>query len=148
MASSLKYTVASFSAAARPFADQLNASFVRLRMSTYAAGERVVHVGARVRGLCFLVEDIGADAESLLRVLLAANALTHAGASSVSLVAPWMAYGRQDRPTHAQESVGGEVLGALFHATFRRIFTVDAHSRAFVSLFAGRLVSCRPAGIA
>lgn len=148
MARNPKYTVASFSDAARPLAEQLNASFVRLRMSTYAAGERVAHVGARVRGSCFLVEDVGADAESLLRVLLAANALMHSGASSVSLVAPWMAYGRQDRPTHPQESVGGEVIGVLFRSIFRRIFTLDAHSPAFVSLFGGRLVSCFPAGIA
>lgn len=134
---------------ARALARELGATYASLAVSTYRAGERVVRVSPlgsargrlRVSKRCLLVADLEADGESMWRVLLAADALHRAGATNVSLLAPWMAYGRQDRPAKTRESTGGAALGSVLSRVFRRIYTLDAHSRLFRRHFGNRLKS-------
>ncbi len=72
---------------------------------------------------------------------MAADALKRSGAKHVFLLAPWMAYGRQDRPAKARESTGGATLGDALHRSFKKIFTLDAHSKLFRKHFHGHLKS-------
>jgi phosphoribosylpyrophosphate synthetase len=43
------------------------------------------------------VANIHEDPRYALRVLFAAKALRHTGVKTITLLAPWIAYGRQDR---------------------------------------------------
>lgn len=126
---------------ARLLAREVGALYVPLTTSTYRAGERVVRASRKVSRRCLLVTNVEADAESIWNVLLAADALHRAGAQKIVLFAPWIAYGRQDRPSASRESKGGIVLGEVLHPWFAKIVTLDAHSKLFRKNFHGRLRS-------
>jgi ribose-phosphate pyrophosphokinase len=63
----------------------------------------------------------------LVELLLAADALRRAGASSLTLVAPYLAYMRQDRVFTPGEPISQRVVGALLGAAFDRVLCVEAH---------------------
>lgn len=130
-------------AAARAIARMKKLPYATVAISTYRAGERVARVLKRIQDSCVLVRDIEANPETVWDVLLAADALKRAGAKRLTLLAPWVAYGRQDRPAHRHESVGGIVLADALRP-FKRILTVDAHSPAFTAHFHGRMRSVPP----
>ncbi|HWQ99936.1 MAG TPA: ribose-phosphate diphosphokinase [Candidatus Methylomirabilis sp.] len=129
---------------ARVLAREVGAAYVSLNVSTYRAGERVVRVSRAVTKRCLLVTDLEADGESVWLAMLGCNALRASGAKRISLLAPWIAYGRQDRPAKSRESTGGVVLGVELSRAFRKITTLDAHSRMFRKHFGGRLKSVTP----
>lgn len=54
----------------------------------------------------------------LVEVLLAASALRDGGAKRVILIAPYLAYMRQDVPFHEGEAVSQRVIGKLLAAWF------------------------------
>jgi ribose-phosphate pyrophosphokinase len=65
--------------------------------------------------------------EKLLALLFAAEALRRNGARRLVLVAPYLAYMRQDTAFHAGEAVSQKVIGRLLSEVVDRIITVDAH---------------------
>lgn len=133
-------------AMARAIARLKKLPYVSVTVFKYGAGEVVAKVSKRVSGPCILVRDIEADPSSIWEAKMAADALKNAGAKSVTLLAPWMAYGRQDRIARSFESIGGKILADML-GSFKHIITVDAHSPQFIKWFKGRLRSVSSASI-
>lgn len=129
---------------ARALAREVGATYASLAVSAYRAGERMIRASRLVSKNCLLAADLEADGESVWVALLAADALKRSGAKHVILLAPWLAYGRQDRPAKTRESAGGIVLGAALLRAYRKIYTLDAHSKMFRKHFGGRLKSVTP----
>lgn len=117
-------------------------SFVR--QGKYRAGEMKLVGPAKPAREAVVAACVTESPESLLRVLSLAHELRHAGAKHLTLLAPWIAYGRQDRATHPGEEPMGLMVGKLLSSMFDRIVTLDAHSPAFVESFKGRLVNVLP----
>jgi len=117
-------------------------SFVR--QGRYRAGEMKLVGPAKPAREAVVAACVGESPESLLRVLSLAHELRHAGAGRLTLLAPWIAYGRQDRATHPGEEPMGLMVGKLLSSMFDRIVTLDAHSPAFVGSFKGKLVDVLP----
>lgn len=63
----------------------------------------------------------------LFELLLAADALRRRGVREVGLVAPYLAYMRQDRVFHEGEALSQQVIGRLLSAAFDQVLTVEAH---------------------
>jgi len=63
----------------------------------------------------------------LIELILAASAARDLGASRVILVAPYLAYMRQDKAFHAGEAVSQTVIGRLLASHFDALITVDPH---------------------
>lgn len=63
----------------------------------------------------------------LVELLLAAFALRENGATRVILIAPYLAYMRQDTAFHAGEAVSQHVIGRLLADHFDSLLTVDPH---------------------
>lgn len=63
----------------------------------------------------------------LVELLLAASALRDGGARRVILVAPYLAYMRQDMAFHPGEAVSQRVIGKLLASWFDGVVTVDPH---------------------
>jgi ribose-phosphate pyrophosphokinase len=63
----------------------------------------------------------------LVELLLAASALRENGAARVILIAPYLAYMRQDVAFHAGEAVSQRVIGRLLAQHFDGLLTVDPH---------------------
>ncbi|NWH07171.1 MAG: ribose-phosphate diphosphokinase [Alphaproteobacteria bacterium] len=65
--------------------------------------------------------------EKLIELILCAEAWRREGARRLELVAPYLAYMRQDKAFHAGESVSQRSIVPLLARLFDRIVTVDAH---------------------
>jgi len=65
--------------------------------------------------------------DKLLALLFASEALRRNGAARLVLVAPYLAYMRQDAAFHDGEAISQKVVGQLLAGAFDRVVTVDAH---------------------
>lgn len=107
----------------------------------YDGGERFYHAKTAKADRAYVVADIMPDPSFFFRVLAAATLLKEAGYKRVSLVAPFIAYGRQDRAVSPGEAPLGRMIGDTLSRHFDEIVTLDAHSRDFIDTFRGRLTS-------
>lgn len=65
--------------------------------------------------------------EKLVEILLAASALRDSGATKVVLVAPYLAYMRQDIAFHPGEAVSQRVVGKIIADSVDAVLTLDPH---------------------
>lgn len=72
--------------------------------------------------------------EKLVELLLVAGAARDLGARRLTLVAPYLAYMRQDRAFAPGEAVSQHHVGTLLDALFDRVITVDPHLHRVASL--------------
>jgi ribose-phosphate pyrophosphokinase len=72
--------------------------------------------------------------EKLVELLLAAAGARELGARRLTLVAPYLAYMRQDMAFHPGEVVSQRHVGALLAAAFDTVVTVDPHLHRVASL--------------
>ncbi len=129
----------------RSIAKQTKARAVFASEQIYPAGEWAVSGPANPGKTVIVAANVMEQPHSLFRILLLAEALRTAGAKKLTLVAPWIAYGRQDRAVKPGESPAGLVVARQLSASFNKIVTLDAHSERFIKSFGwGKLVNLLP----
>ncbi len=128
----------------KKIARAMKAAFRFADATRYRAGEMSVLGPAKAPRHAMIVTTITEDPATLFRAGLLAEALRDSGAHGVDLVAPWIAYGRQDRAARRGEAAAGNVVGKFLSIIFDRVVTLDAHSPAFVKSFRGKLVNVIP----
>lgn len=142
MAPNRKIVVVGFhdqAAFARRLAHLLRARVYFAAEKTYPAGELAVTGPKTAWPRTVVAASVNEDPSSLFRLLLLADALRSAGARHLTLMAPWVAYGRQDRAGQA-----GLTVAHVLARAFDRIVTLDAHSPAFVRAFGRTLINILP----
>ena len=110
----------------RRLAEALGVPFSMVTVRKFPDGESLV----RVRGVtpsAILFRPLDDPNAKLIELLLAAAALRDNGAARVILVAPYLAYMRQDIAFHPGEAVSQKVIGALLAEHFDAVLTVDPH---------------------
>ena len=112
---------------ARRLARSLNAPFAAVRTHPFPDGETLVRVTHNIGVEAILVQSFNDPDRKLMPALLAADALRRAGASRVTLVAPYLAYMRQDRVFRSGEPISQRVFGQCLGRAFDRVLTVEAH---------------------
>ncbi len=65
--------------------------------------------------------------EKLIELFLAAATARRLGAVSISLVAPYLCYMRQDKAFHPGEAISQRIIGELLASHFDALVTVDPH---------------------
>jgi ribose-phosphate pyrophosphokinase len=123
------------------FASVLKQTPVFALETHYRAGELTVRMPTITAKEVILVANIHEDPRYALRVLFAAKALRHTGVKTITLLAPWIAYGRQDRVARPGEVPGGLIIGDMLSRLFDKIVTLDAHSPMFAASFRRKLVN-------
>lgn len=96
-------------------------------------GESLVRVNG-VADTALLFRSLDDPNAKLVELLLAASALRDCGARRVVLVAPYLAYMRQDMAFHDGEAVSQQVVGRLLATWFDGVVTVDPHLHRIGSL--------------
>jgi ribose-phosphate pyrophosphokinase len=102
-------------------------------------GERHVEIRDAVRGRAvFVVQSTGEPVgESLIELLLLADACRRGGARRLVAVLPYVGYARQDRRGKESEALGiGVFAAALATGRFDRLVTVDLHAPGTEAAFA------------
>lgn len=130
-------------ALAGELARELDVELVPSRLGRFPDGEQEVELCAAVRGEpVFLVQPIGpAVGDSLVELLLLADACRRAGAASVAAIVPYLGFARQDRVSREGQPLGAKVLAdAIGTGRFSQIIAVDLHSPVVASCLAAPVV--------
>ncbi|MGC9210173.1 MAG: ribose-phosphate diphosphokinase [Acidilobus sp.] len=134
---------------ASSLASSLGARTCEPAFKTFPDGESYVRIPCEVKGeSVVVVKTMYPDQDrSFVTSILLADAAREAGAERVTLVAPYMAYARQDRAFLAGEAVSIRALmKALWSAGYSSLVTVEIHKDESLKFFPGQAVSVRPFG--
>jgi len=100
-------------------------------------GETYVRINADVANRSVdLVSTLARPDEGFLRLVFAADCARSLGAREVTLIAPYLAYMRQDRRFQSGEAVTSQSFARLVSSTFDRLVTVDPHLHRYPALSA------------
>jgi ribose-phosphate pyrophosphokinase len=120
---------------AADLASRLGAELGQLETRRFPDGESYVRIRSDVRGrevVC--VCTLARPDQQFLRLVFTARTARELGASRVTLVAPYLAYMRQDRAFHDGEAVTSVQFASLLSREFDRLVTVDPHLHRHRSL--------------
>lgn len=107
----------------------------RLEVRAFPDDETYLRVDARCEGRSVaLVGSLDRPDPRLLPLLFAADTLRELGATRVGLVAPYLAYLRQDRRFQDGEAVTSRIFAALLSSRLDWLVTLDPHLHRFRSL--------------
>jgi len=99
-----------------------------LEMRRFPDGESYVRFRSEVAGRdVALICTLARPDDQVLRLIFAARTARQLGASRVTLVAPYLAYMRQDKAFSPGEAVTSTQFGALISREFDRLITIDPH---------------------
>jgi ribose-phosphate pyrophosphokinase len=100
-------------------------------------GESYVRILSDVSGQAVdLVCTLARPDDGFLRLIFAADAARALGAREVTLIAPYLAYMRQDRRFQSGEAVTSKSFARLVSSSFDRLVTVDPHLHRYSTLSA------------
>lgn len=113
----------------------LRCDWSELRQHRFPDGETLVRIDAPVMGRCVvLAGSLNQPDGKTLPLLFAADAARELGAAQVGLVAPYLAYMRQDHRFHPGEAITSRSYARLLSASIDFLVTVDPHLHRWRSL--------------
>ncbi|HEX5379930.1 MAG TPA: ribose-phosphate diphosphokinase [Phenylobacterium sp.] len=112
--------------AARRLAEALNAPFHLIQTHVFPDGESLPTVAAGA-GTVAIYRSLDRPDAKLMPLLLAADALRRRGVGRLILVAPYLAYLRQDMVFEPGQPLSRDVLGRLLGERFDAVVTVEPH---------------------
>jgi ribose-phosphate pyrophosphokinase len=120
---------------ANDLAAALGCNLLDLETRRFPDAETYVRVRSDCRGLhVAVVASLDRPDEKTPGLLFLADALRAAGAVKVGLVAPYLAYLRQDVQFHSGEAVSSRTYARLLSSAFDWLVTVDPHLHRYRSL--------------
>lgn len=128
------------------FSKTLGLPVVKPVYKRFPDGEAYVRLPVKGPGWAVIVQSIAPPQDSsLITAMLLADAAKRSGFEKVSLVAPYMAYSRQDRVFLEGEPVSLDVaLKALYYSGVDEFYTLEIHSRGSEKRFPGLSYSVSP----
>lgn len=111
----------------RRLAGLLGARHGLIALKTFPDGETLPTVAPGDAATVVLYRSLHQPNQRLLPLLLAADAFRRAGVARLVLVAPYLAYLRQDMVFQPGQSLSRDVVCGLLGAAFDRLVTVQAH---------------------
>lgn len=109
-----------------------------VEISTQADGETSVCIDSPLGGVdVYIIQPLAPPAnQHLFEVLLLANACRRGHAARITLIAPYLAYTRQERLSQPGTAIATQLLATLLAAAqIDRVVTLDLHNHASVGLF-------------
>lgn len=108
-----------------------------LETRQFPDGESYVRITAEVKDKSvLLVHTLAYPDPSFLSLVFAADAARDLGAREVTLIAPYLAYMRQDRRFLSGEAITSRSFARLVSSSFDRLVTVDPHLHRYPTLSA------------
>lgn len=113
----------------------LDAEQGHIDMRRFPDGETYLRIATDTKGkVAILVSSLEQPDPKLLPLIFAADALRDLGASKVGLVAPYLAYMRQDHRFQPGEAITSRTFAKVLSNHFDWLVTVDPHLHRFASL--------------
>ena len=116
-------------------AARLRCDWSEIGLHRFPDGESLVRIDVPVRGRCVvLAGSLHRPDEKTLPLVFAADAARELGASQVGLVAPYLAYMRQDHRFNPGEAVTSRSYARLLSCSLDFLVTMDPHLHRWHSL--------------
>lgn len=119
---------------AKDIAKNLKVQYSELNVKHFPDGELYVKFDTELKNQeVVFIQTLHPSNEALIEILLAGYTAKDLGAKKITLVAPYLAYIRQDKRFNPGESVSSKIIGKLLDV-FDKVITVDPHLHRFKSL--------------
>ena len=125
-------------------AQMLGLELVNNEAKEFANTEHYVRIASSVRNdKVFIIQSMAARNgwkvdESVVETLLLIDAVKRASASEITLILPYLAYGRQDRKARGREPISAAaIIRAFQSAGVDRIVSIDMHTAQVQGVFNG-----------
>ncbi len=119
---------------AQQFASAAGFPYTTLRLHHFPDAESKLQLPESLPDHVIFYCSLDRPNDKLIELILAAAGARDLGAQSVSLVAPYLCYMRQDKAFHAGEVISQKVIGKLLADYYDTVLTVDAHLHRIHSL--------------
>ena len=125
----------SFQKMALEISASLRIPIAEIKIHKFPSGEYICKIDASLTGNVIVVGSIKTN-DDLMEILSIIDATKRAGARDITLVAPYIAYGRQDVMQLPFSSVGIEIIATILNAVgITNLITVDMHHLDSIKLF-------------
>lgn len=121
-------------AVAEPLAARSGLSATCIARHRFPDGELNLTLPAPLPARVVVLRSLDQPNEKLVELLLAARTARALGARDLTLVAPYLAYMRQDIAFHPGEAVSQRVVGGFLASLFDAVITVDPHLHRVATL--------------
>lgn len=108
-------------------AQALGIPYEEVAIHCFPDGERKVRLPAPLPAHVIFCRSLNDPDHKLVELLLAASTARDLGAQHLTLVAPYLAYMRQDMAFVPGEAVSQHIIGRMLAQAFDAVVTVDAH---------------------
>jgi ribose-phosphate pyrophosphokinase len=116
-----------YATVARDLAEQLHLDFRQVEIHHFPDGESRLLLPGRLPEHLVICQTLDRPNEKLVELMLVAAAAREMGAKSITLVAPYLCYMRQDKAFRSGEVVSQKIIGRFLADHFDALVTVDAH---------------------
>lgn len=116
-----------YSAPARDLARAAGLDFAEIEVHRFPDGESRICLPQQLPERVFICRSLNQPNEKLVELMLATATARKLGASRIALVAPYLAYMRQDKAFHPGEAVSQQIVGGLLAGLYEMLVTVDPH---------------------
>jgi ribose-phosphate pyrophosphokinase len=120
--------------AAQRFAQAAKLPSAVVNRHRFPDGELKLQLPATLPSKIFLYRSLHDPNEKLVELLFVAQTARQLGASDLTLIAPYLAYMRQDIAFHEGEVVSQKIIGQFLASMFDSIITVDPHLHRVATL--------------
>jgi len=121
---------------AKSIAKKLKTKFSEMTISSFPDGDIYLKFNTPLKGKkVVIVQSFQPHSDmSLFDIIFAAETAKDLGAKKVILVAPYLAYMRQDKRFKAGEAISSRVMAKLLNNSIDKIITIDPHIHRYKSL--------------
>jgi len=121
---------------AKKLASKLKAKFSPLTIGAFPDGDLYLKFNTELKGQTLVIVQSFQPHpdQSLFDVIFAAETAKDLGAKKIILVAPYLAYMRQDKRFNPGECISSQVMAKLLNKSVDRLITVDPHLHRYRSM--------------
>lgn len=112
---------------ARTLADAAGIPYQLVNIHQFPDGESQLQLPATLPRHLIVCRSLNNPNEKLIELLMVAANARQRGVITITLVAPYLCYMRQDKEFHPGEVISQQVIGQILANHFDNIITVDAH---------------------
>jgi ribose-phosphate pyrophosphokinase len=139
----LKDKIKLFSGSSHPelaqgIADALGIELGEIKRSKFQCNENYVKIDETIRGMdTYIVQTASSSVnDDLIELFLIMDTLKRASASSINIIMPHFAYGRQDKKSAPREPISARLIADLLQAVkIDRLITMDLHADQIQGFF-------------
>jgi len=139
----LLVSFADYQPQAQRLAKQAKLAYSLIELHHFPDGESKVTLPTTLAKHVVLCQSLNNPNSKLIELIMAAEGLKKQGIETLSLVAPYLSYMRQDKAFNQGEVVSQHVIGNLLTHYFDNVLTVDAHLHRISHL--AQAISCKKA---